>query len=64
MKIGYMNATADDGKHFVVTEFGYHKTPDRVKKEREIGKPIKGFEREVPKSWVEKGYVKEASSIT
>lgn len=50
---------AQKGKHFVLTEKGYKKTPDNVKPERSIGKPLKGFEYSVPTSWFEKGYVEE-----
>lgn len=50
---------AENGKQFVLTEYGYNKTPDSVKHEREIGKPVKGFETSVPATWVEKGYVIE-----
>lgn len=48
---------AEPGKQFVVTEYGYKKTPDAVKPEREVGKPVKGFEDKVPPSWIKKGYV-------
>lgn len=51
--------TAEKGKRFVLTKKGYEKTPDRIKTEREIGKPIKGYENSVPVSWVENGYVTE-----
>ena len=50
---------AGEGKIFVVTNKGYEKTPDKVKPERAIGKPVKGFERSVPVSWLNKGYVEE-----
>lgn len=53
------NTIADKGKHFVVTEYGYEKTPDRVKPERKVGAPIEDYEYRVPTSWVDKGYVKE-----
>ena len=53
------NTSAQNGKHFVLTEYGYNKTPDRVKLERRIDEPIKGFEYRVPTSWIEKGYVVE-----
>lgn len=61
MKIGSVKMLADEGKIFVLTKRGYEKTPDDVKKERSIGKPLKGFEYHVPASWVEKGYVEEVS---
>lgn len=48
---------ADPGKRFVMTEYGYEKTPDHVKPERKVGEPIKGFETRVPTSWIEKEYV-------
>lgn len=47
------------GKQFVVTDEGYKHTPEAVKPEREIGKPIRGYERSVPQSWIDKGYVEE-----
>ena len=50
---------AENGKMFVLTEYGYQKTPDHVKPERAVGKPIKNFETSVPVEWVEKGYVIE-----
>lgn len=49
---------AEKGIVFVLTEEGYNATPERVKVEREVGKPIKGFEEKVPNSWLEKGYVR------
>lgn len=51
--------SAADGNHFVLTKKGYEQTPDKVKPEREIGCPLKGFEYDAPTSWVEKGYVVE-----
>lgn len=54
-----MHSGAGKGNHFILTEKGYEKTPDRVKPEREIGKPVAGFECKVPSSWIEKGYVAE-----
>ena len=59
MKKLYYVYAADKGKHFVLTESGYNKTPDRVKPEREIGKPIGFAEFEVPHSWINNGWVKE-----
>lgn len=50
---------AENGKHFVVTVKGYEHTPDKVKPERAIGKPVKGYEYSVPQSWIDKGYVEE-----
>lgn len=51
--------TAKKGKRFVLTEKGYEKTPEKVKPERKVGEPIKGYENSVPASWVAKGYVVE-----
>ena len=50
---------AENGKNFVLTEYGYQKTPDHVKPERAVGEPVKGFENRVPVSWLENGYVVE-----
>ena len=50
---------ADEGCIFVCTEKGYERTPEKAKKERAVGKPIPLFDRKVPQSWIEKGYVKE-----
>lgn len=55
--------SAEKGNHFILTEKGYKKTPDRVKQERMIGKPLKGFEYDVPTSWIDKGYVQETSAV-
>ncbi len=49
----------ENGKQFILTEIGYNATPDKIKSERKIGKPVKGYETSVPASWVEKGYVVE-----
>ena len=49
------------GNEFVLTKWGYDCTPDNVKPEREVGKPVRGFETRVPVSWVEKDYVKEVA---
>lgn len=51
------HVTASKGHIFVLTEKGYEKTPEHVKAERAVGKPIRGFEYRVPVSWVENGYV-------
>lgn len=59
MKDYGIRVCADEGKHFVLTEYGYEKTQETVKHERAIGKPVKLFEEECPKSWVKKGYVEE-----
>lgn len=53
------NFYADNGNIFVCTEYGFNRTLDHIKHERAIGKPIPSFERKVPVSWVEKGYVVE-----
>lgn len=50
---------ADDDKIFVCTEKGYQRTPENVKHERAIGKPIPLFSTKVPTSWIEKEYVEE-----
>lgn len=50
---------AKQGCVFVVTEYGYKRTLDHIKPERAVGKPVKGFEYSVPRSWLEKGYVQE-----
>lgn len=50
---------AKNEKRFLLTKYGYEKSPDNVKIERKIGEPVKYFETSVPVSWVEKGYVKE-----
>lgn len=60
MRRGYQKAIADRGKQFVLTDLGYDVTPDHVKQEREVGKPVnKLFVDSVPISWVDKGYVEE-----
>ena len=59
MTKGIYNYIADEGCVFVCTEFGYEHTPDAVKPERAVGKPIPLFHRQVPASWIEKGYVEE-----
>lgn len=51
--------SAARGKHFVLTSEGYKHTPDRVKPERAVGKPVRGYEHFVPQSWIDKGYVEE-----
>ena len=58
-KIGIYTQEAEKGKKFVLTEKGYLNTPDCIKHEREIGKPVKGFEERVTVSWIKKGYVEE-----
>lgn len=55
--MSYQNA--GKGKKFILTGKGYRKTPDEIKAERKEGEPIKGFEKKVPSTWVEKGYVVE-----
>ena len=61
MRIGYKMAIADTGKRFVLTALGYIDTPDRIKAERAVGEPVKGFETGVPLSWVRKKWVREVS---
>lgn len=60
MKEKYYHYAAN-GKHFVLTEKGYEKTPDDVKKERKVGEPVKGFEYKVPVTWSENGWVDEVN---
>ena len=55
--------SVEKGNVFVLTEKGYNKTPDEVKPEREIGKPLKGYEERVPASWIQKGYVVERRKV-
>lgn len=50
---------AKKGNIFLLTKKGYEITPDKVKPERKIGEPVKGYEYSVPLSWVEKGLVEE-----
>lgn len=58
---------ASKGHQFVLTEYGYQVSlerednpyRERILKEREPGKPIKGFETQVPRLWVARGYVVE-----
>lgn len=50
---------ADEGCVFVCTEKGYERTPEAVKPERAVGKPIPLFATKVPASWIKKGYVEE-----
>lgn len=50
---------ADEGCVFVCTETGYERTPEAVKPERAVGKPIHLFAKKVPPSWIKKGYVEE-----
>lgn len=56
---GYL---ADAGCAFVLAAHGYQSTPDAIKPERAVGKPVPGFSEKVPCSWVEKGYVVEKSA--
>lgn len=54
----YTNAAK--GNIFVLTEQGYNATPDHVKPERAVGKPVFSFYKDrVPTSWITKGYVQE-----
>lgn len=52
---------ADEGCVFILTEAGYKRTPEAVKRERSVGKPVPMFSTKVPASWVKKGYVKEVA---
>ena len=56
---GILNYLADEGKHFVLTKYGYENSPSHVKHERKVNEPVKGFEFKVPYSWVSRGLVKE-----
>lgn len=56
--------TAAKGKHFVLTQKGYDETPDSVKLEREVGKPVStqlGYNKSVPTSWINNGWVEEVN---
>lgn len=63
--MGQYKTTAAEGKQFVLTQKGYDATPDHVKPEREVGKPVfwekpeLDFANRVPTSWIEKGWVEE-----
>lgn len=63
MEQDWRSKDAEKGNHFVVTERGYEKTPDKVKPERKVGEPIRGFEYRVPMSWIAKGYVEEKKKV-
>lgn len=55
--MGKLYETANSGQIFVLTAVGFEKTPDPVKQERSVGKPVPLFEKRVPPSWIQKGYV-------
>lgn len=55
----WSNFRAGKGNHWVLTEKGFATTPEDVKSERKIGDVIKGFETNVPGSWVINGWVRE-----
>ena len=55
--MSFLDVNAPKGFIFVCTQKGYDRTPDQVKPERAVGQPIKGFEREAPRLWLEKGWV-------
>jgi hypothetical protein len=38
----------DEGEIFVVTQLGFDRMPEHMKKENKIGKPMKGYEKSVP----------------
>lgn len=50
---------ADPGHWFVLTKYGYMKTPEKLKAKRKIGYPIEGFERQIPAFAVESEAVVE-----
>lgn len=50
---------AEKGNIFVLTQSGYERTLEHIKPERAVGKPIVGFEYQVPASWIPKGFVEE-----
>lgn len=50
---------ASSGNIFVLTQAGYDRTPDKIKSERAVGEPLRGYEDKVPASWIRKGYVEE-----
>lgn len=54
-----MYQEAEEGNMFVLTPYGMECTPDKIKAERKVDAPVKGYENRVPVSWVEKGYVRE-----
>lgn len=58
-----MYKSAQEGNIFVLTQKGYEATPDRVKKEREVGQPLKGYAQDVPASWINEGYVEEKAEL-
>lgn len=50
---------AEKGKQFVLTQKGYDRTPEHIKHERAVGKPVHNYKEYAPVRWVEKGWVKE-----
>lgn len=67
MEYGNGRINATKGKQFVLTQKGYDATPDHVKPQREVGKPVfwqaphLGFAERVPESWVVNGWVEEVA---
>ena len=57
--MGFYKTNAAAGNHFVLTQKGYDATPDHVKRERAVGKPVPSFAESVFTSWVKKGWVVE-----
>lgn len=55
----YINRKRRKARYLFLQKKDMKKTPGRVKHERKIGDPIKGFETSVPVSWIQKGYVVE-----
>lgn len=54
--------TASKGCQWVLTEKGYSATPEHVRHEREVGKPVfpmLGYAESVPVLWVNNGWVEE-----
>lgn len=58
-----MYKSAKEGNIFVLTQKGYEATPDKVKKEREVGQPLRGYAQDVPVSWIKEGYVEERAEL-
>lgn len=54
-----MYQEAEEGNMFVLTPYGMECTPEKIRAERAVDAPVKGYEHRVPVSWVEKGYVRE-----
>ena len=58
---------AAPGNIFVLTQKGYDATPDHIKPEREVGKPVffkskyNAFSEVVPEGWLILGWVEEVA---